>query len=211
MKETTKENNELEIDFQELSAADVWERLYNKELTSKKTILEYVEILKVLKHSNATEEQIQENYNFVYTKINEMSSTVKPNTIMFLKNALKTQLGKYVKVKDPVEKNYFLEFFKKAYPEHNRRKDFTWVLMDINAITEEQIWNTLVYINREYLKSHNELTEEEKRDIINVIEKLVRKNNIKYINRLKSLDTLLSLLKIRILPLKQGFGVKSYR
>lgn len=210
MNETTKENKELEIDFQGLDANDIWLKLYNKELTSKKTVLEYVEIIKVLKNSNATKEQIEETYNFVYKKINDMVANVKPNTIMFLKNELKAQLGKYVKEKDPVEKSYFLEFFEKAYPEHNRRKDFTWVMMDINAITEEQIWNTLIYINREYLKSENTLTIEQEADIIAIIKKLLQKNNLKYINRIKSLDTLLDLLKIEIVPAKQGFKVKAY-
>ncbi len=82
---------------------------------------------------------------------------------MYLKNSLKSQLGKYVKEKDPKPINNFIEFFKAAYPENSRRKDFTWVLMDINSISEEQAWTTLTYINREFLSNSMELSSAEKK------------------------------------------------
>lgn len=198
-------NTELEG----LTAAEVWEKLYNKELNSKKTILEYIEITRVLKKGNVSEEQIQDTYNYIYEHIEGLKDLIKPNTMMYLKNNLKAQLGKYVKEKDPKAVNHFIEFFKEAYPENNRRKDFTWVLMDISSITEEQIWTTLAYINRECLSNKLTLNADQKKDIVEMIKKLVSKNNIKYINNLRSLKQLTDKLNISIVSAGKGFKVIS--
>ena len=136
-----------------------------------------------------------------------MSDKVKPNTIMFLQNKLKAQLGKYVSVKDPKIQSTFLEFFKEAYPKGERRKDFTWVLIDINNISEEQIWHTLTYINRECLEGFI-LDDDEINDIIEMIEKLISKNDIKYINDVRSLEILNNILNIKIVKEKDKYKVK---
>ena len=122
MDEEMKENR-----FEGMSAEQIWSELYGKELNSKKTILEYIEMIGVLKKQDASENQLEETYNFIYGKIEEMKEVIKPNTSMYLKNRLKAQLGKYVAEKDPVPRDEFIEFLKQAYPENERRKDFTWV------------------------------------------------------------------------------------
>ncbi|MBC2458979.1 hypothetical protein [Clostridium beijerinckii] len=127
---------------------------------------------------------------------------------MYLKNSLKSQLGKYVKEKDPKPINNFIEFFKAAYPENSRRKDFTWVLMDINSISEEQAWTTLTYIDRECLSNSMELSSAEKKDIIEVIKKLIAKGNVKFINNMKSLKQFTDILGINIINDGKGFKVK---
>jgi hypothetical protein len=195
-------------EFEQLTASEIWERLYNKELNSKKNILEYIDITRVLKKGNVNEQQIKDTYNYIYESIEELKDSIKPNTMMYLKNSLKTQLGKYVKEKDPMPVNHFIEFFKKAYPENSRRKDFTWVLMDINNISEEQIWTTLTYINRECINNKISLSYDQKRDIITVIEKLVGKNNIKYINDIRNLKQLTDRLNISIV--KDGKVFKAH-
>ena len=194
--------------FEGLTAYEIWEKLYNKELGSKKSILEYIEITKVLKKGNASEEQITDTYNYIYAKIDSLKDSIKPNTIMYLKNALKSQLGKYVKEKDPKPINHFIEFFKEAYPENSRRKDFTWVLMDINSISEEQAWTTLTYINRECLSNYMTLSSAQKKDIIEVIKKLIAKGNVKFINNMKSLKQFTDILGINIINDGKGFKVK---
>lgn len=199
---------EENISLGSLSAGEVWKKLYNKELNSKKNVLEYIDITKILKKENIEPEKIQETYNFIYESIDKMAGEIKPNTIMYLQNQLKAQLGKYVVIKEPKIENNFLRFFKEAYPASARRKDFTWVLMDINKIAEEQIWNTLIHINREYICKRIRLSSEEKSDIIKMIEKLVKKNNIKYINQIKSLDKLLNNLNIKVVSVKDKFTVK---
>jgi hypothetical protein len=194
--------------FQELTASEIWERLYKRELNCKKNILEYIDITIVLKKENVKEEQIKDTYNYIYEHIESLKDLIKPNTMMYLKNSLKSQLGKYVKEKDPKQVSSFIEFFKEAYPKDNRRKDFTWVLMDINNISEEQIWTTLTYINRECLSRKLFLNSYQKKDILEMIQKLVSKNNIRYINNLKSLKHLTELLNINIVSVGKLFKVK---
>lgn len=195
-----------DTDFEGLTAAEIWERLYNKELNTKKNILEYIDITKILKNTN--EEQIKDTYNYIYENIEKLKDVVKPNTMMYLKNNLKSQLGKYVKEKDPKPVNSFTEFFKAAYPKNARRKDFTWVLMNIDNISEEQIWTTLTYINRECLNKNLILNSDQKKDILEMIKKLVSKNNIKYINNLRSLKHLTDILHISIVSVGEIFKVK---
>jgi hypothetical protein len=205
-KEVLINNNQ----FEELSALEIWRKLYNKELNCKKHILEYIDITRVLKKENASENQIRDTYNYIYESIEGLKDTIKPNTMMHLKNTLKSQLGKYIKEKDPKPVNYFIEFFKGAYPENKRRKDFTWVLMDIDSITEEQIWTTLTYINRECLNNKLCLSSNQIKDIVEVIEKSVSKNNIKYINKLRSLKQLTDRLNISIVSVGEVFKVRRH-
>ena len=195
------------INFENLSGEELWEKLYNKELTCKKNIIEYIEMTRILIKEQVEVYQIESTYNFIYRSIDKMSDKVKPNTIMFLQNKLKAQLGKYVSVKDPKIQSTFLEFFKEAYPKGERRKDFTWVLIDINNISEEQIWHTLTYINRECLEGFI-LDDDEINDIIEMIEKLISKNDIKYINDVRSLEILNNILNIKIVKEKDKYKVK---
>ena len=90
-KENTVNNNK----FEGLTGIEIWERLYNKELNTKKHILEYIEITRMLKKENVDENQIIETYNYIYNQIEGLKTSVKTNTMMYLKNTLKSQLGKY--------------------------------------------------------------------------------------------------------------------
>jgi hypothetical protein len=201
--------SEQSIDIQGLNAKETWKVLYDKELNTKKSILEYIDIVKILKQEDIPSQQVKDTYNFIYNAIENLSSDVKVNTKLHLKNQLKAQLGKYVAEKDPKPINHFIEFFKEAYPPSNRRKDFTWVLMDINKITDEQIWTTLTYINSWLLKEDNKLDEQQKKDTIKVIEMLVKRGNIKYINNLRSLDGFLENLNVKIVSVDKKFRLKS--
>lgn len=199
---------EENLSLENLNAEEIWEKLYNKELNSKKNILEYIDIAKILKKGEADPEKIQDTYNFIYDNIEKMSDKVKPNTVMYLQNELKNQFGKYVVEKEPKEEDAFIKFFKEAYPVKDRRKDFTWVMMNINNIVEEQIWTTLIHINREYICKRIKLEAEEKEAIIKMIKKVIEKDNKKYINQIKSLDKLLNNLNIKIVNGKDKFKVK---
>jgi hypothetical protein len=198
---------EEEMNLQGLNGEEVWEKLYNKELATKKNVLEYIDIIKILKKSEIDPDQMQSVYNFVYEKIDEMKSLIKPNTIMFLKNELKKQIGKYVFEKEPETTNHFIEFFEEAYPPHERRKDFTWVLMDVSKISDEQIWTTLKYINFCCLKGAK-LSSDEKKDIIKEVKRLVGRKNIKNINNVRSLDTLNKELGIKITSKRDIYKVE---
>lgn len=193
-KEGLENNNPLE----NLTAVQIWEKQYGKEMNCKKNIIEYIDIVKVLKKEKLNEVQLSDTYNYIYKQIEGLKDSIKPNTMIFLKNSLKAQLGKYVKETDPKPMNHFTEFFKAAYPENYRRSGYTRVLSDLDNITEEQIWTTLTYINRECLNNDLRLNSYQKQDIIGVIEKAVSKNNIKFINKIRSLKNLTDILNISI-------------
>ena len=205
-------DNEQKIGEQQqldgLDAKEVWRSLYGKELNTKKNILEYIEVARSLIKRGVATEQIQATYNFIYDSIGALGNTIKVNTNYYLKSQLKAALGKHVEEKDPTPINYFIEFFKEAYPPSARRKDFTWVLTDINKIANEQIWTTLTYINSWCLKEENTLSEEQRKDIIKMVELLVSRKDIKYINKVRSLEKLASSLNIKIVSSKNQFIVK---
>jgi len=196
-----------EINLEGLNGIEVWESLYNKDLDTKKNILEYIEKVKILKSGEIDNDQIEMVYKMIYENIDLMVGNVKPNTIMFLKNELKKQLGKYVSEKDPKSINHFIEFFKEAYPSKERRKDFTWVLMDINKIADEQIWTTLKFINAFCLKGFA-LDTEAKEDILDVLKILVKRKNITSINNVRSLFCLNEVLGIKIVSDHASFRIK---
>lgn len=200
-----EENN---LNLKELTGKEVLDKLLGKELNSKKNILEAIEIIKPLAKEGLESDKIQEIYTIIYKSIEEMNKVVKANTIMYLKNQLKSGLGKYVENKDPKEINYFLEFFKEAYPPNNRRVGYTRVINDFSKITYEQIWETLTFINRIVIKTKRRLGEEEKEDIIKNINNLLMSGKLDYINQVKSLEKLLNVLNVKVVNYKEGFKLK---
>ena len=200
-----EENN---LNFKEFTGKEILDKLLGKELNSKKNILEAIEIIKPLAKDGLESDKIQEIYTIIYKSIEEMNKVVKANTIMYLKNQLKSGLGKYVENKDPKEINYFLEFFKEAYPPNNRRVGYTRVINDFSKITYEQIWETLTFINRVVIKTKRRLGEEEKEDIIKNINNLLMSRKIEYINQVKSLEKLLNVLNVKVVNYKEGFKLK---
>lgn len=200
-----EENN---LNLKELTGKEILDKLLGKELNSKKNILEAIEIIKPLVKDGLESDKIQEVYTMIYKSIEEMNKVVKANTSMYLKNQLKSGLGKYVENKDPKEINYFLEFFKEAYPPNNRRVGYTRVINDFSKITYEQIWETLTFINRIVIKTKRILGEEEKEDIIKNINNLLMSGKIEYINQVKSLEKLLNVLDVKVVNYKEGFKLK---
>ena len=200
-----EENN---LNLKELTGKEILDKLLGNELNSKKSILEAIEIIKPLAKDGLESDKIQEIYTIIYKSIEEMNKVVKANTIMYLKNQLKSGLGKYVENKDPKEINYFLEFFKEAYPPNNRRVGYTRVINDFSKITHQQIWETLTFINRVVIKTKRRLGEEEKEDIIKNINNLLMSRKIEYINQVKSLEKLLNVLNVKVVNYKEGFKLK---
>ena len=96
------------FNFENLNGEEIWEKLYNKELNTKKNILEYIEMTGILIKEKVDIYQIESTYNFIYKKIDEMGAIIKPNTVMFLQNKLKEKLGKYVSLKNPKMQSTFI-------------------------------------------------------------------------------------------------------
>lgn len=191
-----------------MTGKEILNEIYEKELNSKKNILEAIEKVKPIAKEELESDKIQEIYTIIYKSIEEMNTIVKANTIMYLKNQLKSALGKFVENKDPKEMNYFLEFFKEAYPPNNRRVGYTRVINDFSKITNEQIWETLTFINRAVIKNKRRLAEDEKQDIIKNINSLLASGKIEYINQVKSLEKLLNVLNVKVISYKEGFKLK---
>lgn len=203
------EENNLGSNLNKLSGKEILEQAFGKELNSKKSILEAIEAIKHLAKNGLDGEKMQEVYTIIYKSIEEMNTLVKANTIMYLKNQLKSGLGKYVSNKDPQEVNHFLDFFKEAYPANNRRVGYTRVINDFSKITNEQIWETLTFINRIVIKTKRRLSEDEKQDIIKNINNLLKSGKIEYINQVKSLEKLLTVLNVKVISYKDGFKLES--
>lgn len=165
-------------------------------LNTKKSILEYIEEAKKLVKEGCTAQQMAEIYKEIYDAIEAMSDTVKTNTIVFLKNELKKSLGKYQPVDPNAKTDYFMEFFKEAYPEGKRRKDYTYTLVDPSKITVDQIIQTLKYINT-YCKD-NRISQDEKQAIIPMMERVAKTDSLKHINQVRSMEYLRNAVRVRI-------------
>lgn len=192
-----------------MKAREVWQACYNQELKSKKCILEYMERVKMLAKDKISPGQAQEAYLFIESHIEDIKSSVKPNTVLQLKKELQGKLGKFAPTNQKESENRFLKFFKEAYPKNKRYKEYTWVLMDLSKINDEQILHTLKYINGWCFK--HKLNREEKKDIIPFVQKLVSKGQLKYINQIRSLEGLNKGLGIKVIQLEDRFDVKVYQ
>lgn len=196
-------------EIKDLNAKGLLDKIYGKELNTKKTVLEYIELTKILKTEGVPRELIEETYALINDSIEAMKVNVKPNTIMHLKNQLRSQLGKLVKVKEnKKEENEFIKYFKSAYPEGKRSRSFTYVMQDINQISAEQIWTTLTYMNRLFIKERKYFVPAEKKETIKMIQKMLDKGDIKYVNQMKSMDKFLRMLNVKIVEQKGKYKVK---
>lgn len=196
-------------ELKNLNSKELLEKLHGKSLETKKDILEYIEKTRILKEEGVPQELIDDTYKLIDESIDSMKSRVKANTIMFLKNNLKSSLGKLVKGKlENKTESTFIKFFKRAYPEGKRNRNFTYVLMDNSNISSEQIWTTLTYINRQYLKKNLTLSNSEKKEVIGMIQKMLDKKDIKYVNQIKSMDKFLKMLNVKIKEEKGTYKIK---
>ncbi|MHC1748466.1 MAG: hypothetical protein AB9856_08755 [Cellulosilyticaceae bacterium] len=180
--------------------------LYDKELNTKKAVLDYIELIKK-NRDTISEEGMKNSHDYIEDCIDEMAKNIKSNTVLYLKNELKSKLGKYDKKAGEQEIDYFIEFFKEAYPDGKRRKSYTWVLADSTKMTEEQILHTLKYINAWCLKG-NRLTAEQKSHILRRIETITYKGTLKYINQVRSLEGVAKSIHFKIVKTNKGYTLE---
>lgn len=190
------------INFEGLSGEEIFEKLEAKPLDTKKNILDYMDKVRALSKAGLSEEQTSECYEMIERGIQVMSEKVKPNTIVFLKNELKTKLGKFVRPSDTRE-NAFLTFFKETYPDTKRTREYTWVLADLTKIKEQQILDTLKHINTYCL--NDKLSQGQKKDIYPMIERIVDTHNVRLINQVRSMEGLRKAFNIKIVEEKGKF------
>ena len=196
--------NHTTLNLNELSPEQLLEAVHGQALTTKKSILEYIDKLKKLSKEGLEEALLKESYTLIEKAINDMSKQVKPNTIVFLKNELKTKLGKYSGMQLGRE-NAFLKFFKQTYETAKKTKEYTWVLADLTKIREQQILDTLKTVNTYCFK--NKLTQGEKKDILPMIERIVDTQNVRYINQVRSMEGIRKAFRIKIVEDNQKFMI----
>ncbi|MGL5676098.1 MAG: hypothetical protein ACRDDX_06780 [Cellulosilyticaceae bacterium] len=173
-------------------------------LETKKAILDRIAEVKQEEKNGASVEALEAEYEVIIQAIEAMKGKVKPNTIAYLRTQLKNTLGKYEPyIEEKVD--HFIEFFKEAYPDGKRRKDYTVVLIDKNKITVDQILQTLKYINGYCLK--NRISYEVKKDIFPMIEKVAKTDSLRHINQVRSMEGIRKALKIKIISTPQGHKV----
>ena len=170
----------------------------NPVLKTKKEILAYIDALKAQVKLGMAEETLQEQYAHIEGQIMAMGDSVKANTIVYLKNELKTKLGKYGTA--TVGENQFLKYFKETYANAVKTKAYTWVLTDVSRITDQQILDTLKTINTYSFK--NKLTKEEKQDILPMVQRIVDTQNIRYINQVRSMEGIRKVFNSKIVEVK---------
>ncbi|MDF2878316.1 MAG: hypothetical protein K0S30_1412 [Clostridia bacterium] len=202
------ENNTTQISarFTDKTAEAIWQEAYGKPLNCKKHILEYIDVIKLLSKEQLTGEQLETVFTHIESSISQMSDLIKANTILQLKKELMAKLGKFRSKNEKVFQNHFLKFFTEAYPKNKRYKEYTWVLMDLSKINDDQILHTLKYINAWCLK--DKLSPDEKKDILPMIEKLIQKGHLKYINQVKSLEGINKAFHMRIVEHEGRFTIK---
>nr|WP_307992275.1 hypothetical protein [uncultured Niameybacter sp.] len=172
------------------------EQAQKQPLNTKKAVLEAIEDTRKKAKEGLPVEEVERLYKEIYDGIESMSNNVKTNTIVFLKTELDKALIKYRPAEIREKVDYFMEFFKQAYPEGKRRKEFTYTLVDPNKITVDQIVETLKFING-HCKT-NKISKEEKEAILPMIERVARTDSLRHINQVRSMEYLRKAMRVRI-------------
>lgn len=172
------------------------EQMEKKPLTTKKAVLEAIDDTRKQAKAGLAVEEVEKLYKEIYDAIEVMSANVKPNTIVYLKTELNKTLIKYRPTEITQKSDPFIEFFKQAYPEGKRRKDFTYTLVDPSKITVDQIVETLKFVNA-HCKT-NKISKEEKQAILPMIERVAKTDSLRHINQVRSMEYLRNAMHIRI-------------
>ena len=188
-----------------LSAEEIFKTLGGTPLKTKKSILEYIDIIKKLAKSELTQEQVKESYLFIDVQIEALANDIKVNTMVYLKNELRSKLGKFAP-ENKSEDNAFLRFYKQAFEHQVKTKEYTWALMDLSRLSETSVLETLKSINTYSLKT--KLTPKEKEDILPMIKRIVDTQNLRLINQLRSMEGIRKAFRIRIIECNKRFSIK---
>lgn len=191
--------------FVGLSAEEIFKTLGGKPLQTKKSILEYIDTIKKLSKADLTKEQVKECYLFIDVQIEALANDIKVNTMVYLKNELRSKLGKFAP-ENKSEDNAFIRFYKQTFEHQVKTKEYTWALMDLSRLSETSILETLKCINTYSLKT--KLTPKEKEDILPMIKRIVDTQNLRLINQLRSMEGIRKAFRIRIVESNRRYEIK---
>ena len=190
--------------YDEIVVEKIWQESGIGVLDTKKNILAYIDYVKKQSKEGVEEDHIRQSAEYIEAKIMAMSEKVKANTIVYLKNELRSKLGKFMS-STPIEDNAFINFFKQTYPERKRTRAFTFALADLNKLKTEQILDTLKKINTHCMQVG--LSREAQKDILPMIQRIIDTQNVRFINQVKSMEGIRKVFRIKIVQEKGRFKI----
>ena len=154
--------------YEGYSAEEIFNALEAKPLNTKKNILEYIQVIRKLAKDDLQEAEVKKVYEWIEKQIEALGQEIKVNTMVYLKNELRTNLGKFVTTTKG-EENAFVRFYKQTFANQVKTKEYTYALADLSRLSETSVLETLKTINTYCLR--NKLTNAEKQDIMPMISK----------------------------------------
>ena len=192
--------------YEGYSAEEIFNALGAKPLNTKKNILEYIDQVRKLAKDGLAEEQVKAVYEWIEAQIEAMGNEIKINTMVYLKNELRTKLGKFAA---PIkgEENAFVRFYKQTFANQVKTKEYTYALMDLSRLNEASVLETLKTINTYCLR--NKLSAKEKEDIMPMIKRIVDTQNLRLVNQVRSMEGIRKNFRIKIVEVNKRLVIQN--
>ena len=187
------------------SAEEIFSALGAKPLNTKKNSLEYIDEIRKLTKQGLAEEETKAVYKWIEAQIEAMGHDIKVNTMVYLKNELRTKLGKFAPENTGTD-NAFIHFYKQTFAHQVKTKEYTYVLTDLSRLSEKSILETLKTINTVGLK--NKLSPKEKEEIMPMIKRIVDTQNLKWINQLRSMEGIRKNFRFKVVEENRRYIIK---
>lgn len=188
------------------TAEEIFEALGAKPLNTKKNILEYIQSIRKLAKEGMQEDEVKKVYEWIEKQIEALGSEIKVNTMVYLKNELRTGLGKFA---NPAkgEENAFIRFYKQTFANQVKTKEYTYALVNTSRLSETAVLETLKTINTYCMK--NKLSAKEKEDIMPMIKRIVDTQNLRLVNQVRSMEGIRKNFKIKIVEEQKRLIIKN--
>ncbi|MBE6021980.1 MAG: hypothetical protein E7231_01950 [Cellulosilyticum sp.] len=188
------------------SAEEIFEALEAKPLTTKKNILDYIASIRKLAKDGMQEAEVKKVYEWIEKQIEALGQDIKVNTMVYLKNELRNNLGKFA-APTKGEENTFIRFYKQTFANQVKTKAYTYALVDLTRLNESSVIETLKTINTYCLR--NKLSAKEKEDIMPMIKRIVDTQNLRLINQLRSMEGIRKNFRIKVVEENKRLIIKA--
>ena len=192
--------------YEGYTAQDIFNALEAKPLNTKKNILEYIDQIRKLAKEDMQEAEVKKVYEWIEKQIEAMGQDIKINTMVYLKNELRTKLGKFA-TPTMGEENAFVHFYKQTFANQVKTKEYTYALMDLSRLNEASVLETLKTINTYCLR--NKLSAKEKEDIMPMIKRIVDTQNLRLVNQVRSMEGIRKNFRIKIVEVNKRLVIQN--
>lgn len=192
--------------YEGYTAQDIFNALEAKPLNTKKNILEYIDQIRKLAKEDMQEAEVKKVYEWIEKQIEAMGQDIKINTMVYLKNELRTKLGKFA-TPTKGEENAFVHFYKQTFANQVKIKEYTYALMDLSRLNEASVLETLKTINTYCLR--NKLSAKEKEDIMPMIKRIVDTQNLRLVNQVRSMEGIRKNFRIKIVEVNKRLVIQN--